>query len=49
MTEKGCHAAKPRVIFTSSSVLSLKGKDRISNKEKVAWYTRLNSVGQTVV
>ena len=34
MTEKVNRAANPRVIFTSSSVLSAKGKDLIFNKEK---------------
>ena len=47
--EKVYRAAKPRVIFTSSSVLSPKGKDLISNKEKIAWFTRLNVVAQTVI
>ena len=34
LTEKVYRLAKPRVIFTSSSVLSPKGKDLISNKHK---------------
>ena len=34
MTEKVYFSAKPRVIFTSSAVLSPRGKDLISNKEK---------------
>ena len=34
LTEKIYRAAKPRVIFTSSSVLSPKGKDLTSNKHK---------------
>ena len=34
MTEKVYRAVKLRVVFTSSSVLSPKGKNLISNKEK---------------
>ena len=34
LTEKVYCAAKPRVIFTSSSALIPKGKDLISNKHK---------------
>ena len=34
LTEKVYRAAKPRVIFTSSSVLSPKSKDLMSNKHK---------------
>ena len=34
LTENLYRAAKPRVVFTSSPVLSPKGKDLISNKHK---------------
>ena len=49
MTKKEYFAAKPKVIVTSGSVLSPKSKDLISNKEKVAWFIRLNAVAQTVI
>ena len=38
MTEKVYRAVKPMVIFTSSSVLSPKGKDLIYNKLKIVWF-----------
>ena len=48
MTEKVYRTVKPRVIFTSSSILIPKEKTLYLTKTKVAWFTRLNAVAQTV-
>ena len=46
MIEKVYRASNPRVIFTSAAVLTPRSKDLISTK--IAWYTRMNVVVQTV-